>query len=132
VDPKLCSAARKLYPGFEIHNTDSLTFLSTLSIRQGATFYWLDAHFPSEKLKTNLPPWPLYEELKLILEKRNFARDAIWCDDMQHILDSPVKDQRVGIDNWRGDERSIQEYIGPFLATHLCYIDGTILRMEPR
>ena len=141
IDPKYCSAARKTHPNFEIYNSDSLTFLANVLPRIAEpTFIWCDAHFANEKLNTKLPPWPLYEELKIIRKSRDSNRHVIWCDDMQHVLgDNPIKDEVVGIDRheenggrWRGDERSIQEYVAPFLDSHLCYIEGTILKMEPR
>jgi len=88
IDNGHVSNARSKFPHANIFSGDSITFLKELlPSLNGATLFWLDAHFPEfYNFAYEDPTWkmPLFTELQLIKEtKVGYQHDVIMCDDMR-------------------------------------------------
>lgn len=86
---------KERFPNANLICCDSVTyFKNILSNVSGATLFWLDAHYPAyygfKNLENEQTKFPLYDELKLIIDlKKDFKNDVIICDDLRVL--APIK-----------------------------------------
>lgn len=135
--------AAELYPDFDVYHADSVgalkDFLPKIS---GPTFFWLDAHCPTDPECLPGDIFPAYEEMILITElKRGFQDDVIWVDDVSMIVDpeNPVAQKWAAYLGstgaiWHGEYgHSWAEYLDLFSDTHDWSLDTAekILKFMP-
>ena len=80
----------KLFPNAIILHCDSVAALQGfINEPLGRTFFWLDAHYPSNYggRDTDETKMPLLRELQIIKEKDGIEHDVIVCDDISNIAD---------------------------------------------
>lgn len=79
---------RNAFPNAKIEHQESISWMKdTLPTLEGATLFWLDAHYPiyyGLGNEDDLTKFPLVEELKLVKQlKKGFEKDIIICDDLR-------------------------------------------------
>ena len=117
-----------MHPDFHIYHADSVSmFHDCLPKIDGASFFWLDAHCPTDSGVLPGAVFPLYDELMLIKAlKRGYEHDVIWCDDVWMISDpsnptaAPTDIYLPDADvHWNGDtDHAWEEYLAIFADTH--------------
>lgn len=136
------SRARTVFPGFVIEHKNSVDFLTLyLPLMEGAAFFWLDGHCPTDSSDLPCGIFPLYEEMILIRNlKKGFENDVIWADDLPMIMapDNPHKAENWDVnlrgERWLGERaHSWQQFCAIFADTHdREVVNNVVLRLTPK
>lgn len=132
------SARRRFGPDSRVNvmEMESQAFLrGTIQalLNDGPTVFFLDAHYPWMPDYRNDPEkaaavasFPVWDELQIIKEHRDYARDIILCDDMRGIVDPENPRWDAGElpkeHPLANSEHSWREYTSLFNDTHVAVL----------
>lgn len=136
VSPEFVGTARERFgPGSKVSvmEMESKSFLrGTIQalLDDSPTVFFLDAHYPGLEGYRNdpdtiakTPDFPLWDELQIIKEHRNTARDIILCDDIRSLAGDPANPRwdagEIPVNHpLANTEHTWREYTGLFSDTH--------------